>query len=248
MKQIMRKLSLFVLAFTALFTAFAQETAKAPKQKKVYNLTDRSGDHIMFQIAANFWPGVPDSISSHIKGFNRSANLYVMLNKPFKSNPQYSFAFGAGISTSNIYFKNMEVGITATTPTMPFKATDSTNHFKKYKLTTAYLEIPIEFRFTSNPEAPSKAWKVALGAKVGTMINAHTKGKNLLGSNGGTINEFTQKMGSKSFFNTTRLSATARVGYGNFSLFSSFALGNLFKDGVAHPVKPFQIGLCLSGL
>ncbi|HRB55876.1 MAG TPA: outer membrane beta-barrel protein, partial [Ferruginibacter sp.] len=181
----MRKLSLFVLAFTALFTAFAQETAKAPKQKKVYNLTDRSGDHIMFQIAANFWPGVPDSISSHIKGFNRSANLYVMLNKPFKSNPQYSFAFGAGISTSNIYFKNMEVGITATTPTMPFKATDSTNHFKKYKLTTAYLEIPIEFRFTSNPETPSKAWKVALGAKVGTMINAHTKGKNLLGSNGG---------------------------------------------------------------
>ena len=107
MKQIMRKLSLFVLAFTALFTAFAQETAKAPKQKKVYNLTDRSGDHIMFQIAANFWPGVPDSISSHIKGFNRSANLYVMLNKPFKSNPQYSFAFGAGISTSNIYFKNI---------------------------------------------------------------------------------------------------------------------------------------------
>ncbi|HMT96607.1 MAG TPA: outer membrane beta-barrel protein [Ferruginibacter sp.] len=248
MKQIMRKLSFFVLALFAISTVIAQETTTKTKQKKIYNITDRSGDHLMFQIAANFWPGAPDSISSHIKSFNRSANLYVMINKPFKSNPQYSFAFGAGISTSNIYFKNMEVGITSTTPTLPFKATDSSNHFKKYKLTTAYLEIPVEFRFTSNPETPSKSWKVALGAKVGTMLNAHTKAKNLLTPNGGTINEYTQKMGSKSFFNTTRLSATARVGYGNFSLFSSFALGNLFKDGVAHPVKPFQIGLCLSGL
>lgn len=248
----MKKIFLAVLLFLAIAPAFAQVdttqtvAVKAPKIK--YQVANRAGDHLMIQLASNQWMGEPDSISSRISGLNRSANIYAMLNKPFKGNPKFSVGFGIGIGTSNIYFKKMEVGITGTSNILPFVATDSLNNFKKYKLATAYLEAPIELRFSSNPSNPMKSVKAAIGIKVGTLLNAHTKGKNLRTKTGSPLNEFTIKQSSKAYFNTTRLAATARVGYGNFTLFGAYNFTNIFKDGVAADVKLLQIGLTLSGL
>ena len=67
-------------------------------------------------------------------------------------------------------------------------------------------------------------------------------------ASGKVINSYTAKETGKGFFNSTRIAATARVGYGNFSLAASYQLNNIFKDGVAADVKLFQIGLCISGL
>lgn len=209
---------------------------------------NRTGDHLMLQLTSDHWTGVPDSIKSRMNGFARGANVYVMLDKRFKSSPKMSVAFGLGISTSNIYFKSMVVNIKSKTNTLPFINVDSTDHFKKYKLTTAFLELPIELRFTANPQNESKSVKAAIGVKVGTLLNVHTKGKTLLDKNGVQINSYTAKETGKGFFNSTRIAATARVGYGNFSLFGSYQFNNIFKDGVAADMKLFQVGLCFSGL
>jgi hypothetical protein len=56
------------------------------------------------------------------------------------------------------------------------------------------------------------------------------------------------KESSTKFFNKNRLSVTGRVGYGHFSLFGSYQLTTLFKDGFGPSVRPFSIGLTLSGL
>ncbi len=202
----------------------------------------------MIQLAANFWNGTADSVDNYIKGFNRSANVYVMLNKPFKGNAKMSAAIGIGVGTAAMYFDKMEVKITDNKPKLPFIRTDTGLNYKKYKLATAFLEIPVELRFTAHPETPNKSLKGAIGVKVGTLLNAHTKGKSLRTSGGTKINEATFKASSKSYFNTTRISVTARAGYGLFSLFGSYGLTNVFKDGVAPEIKPFQIGLSISGL
>lgn len=209
---------------------------------------NRTGDHLMVQLTSDHWTGVPDSIKSRMSGFARGANVYVMLDKRFKSSPKISVAFGLGLGTSNMYFKSMVVNIKSKTNTLPFINVDSTDHFKKYKLTTAYLELPIELRFTANPQNENKSVKAAIGVKVGTLLNAHTKGKTLLSKNNAQINSYTAKETGKGFFNSTRISATARVGYGNFSLFGSYQFNNIFKDGVAADMKLFQVGLCFSGL
>ncbi|MEP6711273.1 MAG: outer membrane beta-barrel protein [Ferruginibacter sp.] len=240
----MRKLLVIFLVLTAALPAFSQ----TPSDKKKIDLVNRAGDHFMVQLASNTLTSLPDSINSHVKGLNRSANIYLMLNKPFKGDPRFSVAFGIGVSTSNIYFKNMIVDIGSVNKVLPFTAVDSVNHFKKYKLSTAYLEVPVEFRFTANPNTPGKTLKGALGVKVGTMLNAHTKGKTLQNGTGNTINDISEKIGSKKFFNTTRLSATARIGYGNFSVFGAYSLTSVFKDGVAPPSKLLQVGLTISGL
>lgn len=239
----MKKLLFIVFALVTVFAASAQD-----KKKNQGGFMNRTGDHLMLQITNDHWTGVPDSIKNRFTGFAKGVNVYVMLDQRFKSAPQWSVAFGLGISTSNMYFKNMVVDIKSKTNTLPFKNVDSVDHFKKYKLSTAFLEIPLELRFTLKPEAESKSIKVAVGAKVGTLLNVHTKGKFLLDKYGTSINSYTAKESSKGFFNSTRLAATARIGYGNFSLFGSYQFNNIFKDGVAADIKLYQIGLNFSGL
>ena len=239
----MRKIFAIVFACTISILAFSQ--TKPSTQAKLGN---RAADHLVIQLASNFWSGTADSVSKYINSFNRSANVYLMYDKQFKTNPRLSAGIGVGVGTSNIYFNKMETRITAFNPKLPFVRTDTGNNFKKYKLATAYLEIPVELRFIAKPETPNKSLKAAIGVKVGTLLNAHTKGRNLQNSAGNKLNGFTSKESSKSFFNTTRVAATARVGYGIFSLFGAYNVTGIFKDGVAPDTKLIQVGITISGL
>ena len=242
---IMKKIILVVFAVVSVSAAFAQ---KAKAKKNWDKVTGRAGDHIMIQLTSDHWMGAPDSISSHIKSLSRGANIYVMMDKPFKGSPRFSAAFGIGIGTSSMFFKNESVDVKSLTTYLPFHNLDTLDHFKKYKLTTAFLEVPVELRFSSNPENDGKSIKVALGVKVGTLLGAHTKGKSPESKTGASINAYTEKESSKRFFNSTRLAATARIGYGHFSLYGSYQINSIFKDGVAADTRLVQIGLCLSGL
>jgi Outer membrane protein beta-barrel domain len=238
----MKKILLVLITICSVAFVNAQQKNNKP------DLTGRAGDHIMLQLSSDHWIGAPDSISSRMKGLSRGLNLYVMMDKPFKSNPRLSAAFGVGVSTSSIFFKNTGINVKASGTKLPFSNLDTLNHFKKYKLAMAYLEIPVELRFSSKPDNNNKSLKFALGAKVGTLLNVHTKGKTLLDGNGKTISAYTEKESSKRFFNTTRLSLTGRVGYGIYSLFASYQVNNLFKDGAGPDIRPLQVGITISGL
>jgi hypothetical protein len=171
-----------------------------------------------------------------------------MLNRPFKTDPRWSVAFGLGISHSSIFFKNTSVDIKSNATQLPFRSLDSTDHFKKYKLATTFAEVPIELRYTFDPVNEKKSWKLALGVKVGTMLNAHTKGKTLQNKSNANIGNFTEKESKRTYFNGTRLAATARVGIGNFSLFGAYSITSILKDVAGPAMRPYQIGLCVSGL
>ena len=127
--------------------------------------------------------------------------------------------------------------------TLPFTHVDSTNHFKKYKLATGYLEIPLELRYSSKPLEPNKSLKIALGARIGTLVNAHTKGKILQDKNNNTINSYIEKENSKRYINGTRFMATARVGYGILSLFGAYQLNSILKDGAGPAMHLYQLGI-----
>lgn len=217
---------------------------KAPK----LDLSNRPGDHIVIQLSSDHWSGAPDSIKSHLKGFSRGFNAYFMFDKPFKGSPKMSIGIGIGVGTSNIVFKNMNVDVKFNGTKLPFTATDSSNHFKKYKLSLSYLEVPLEFRYSSDPLHPNKSMKFAIGLKGGTAINVHTKGKELQNKNNTAINDYTQKENSKKFFNGTRFMATGRVGYGIFSIFGAYQLNNVLKDVAGPPMRLYQVGITLSGL
>ena len=238
----MKKILFGVIALISVFAVSAQ------KKKTGNDFMSRTGDHFMLQLTSDHWTGTPDSVKNHMKGLSRGVNVYVMLDQRFKGSPKFSVAFGLGVGTSSIYFKRMNVDLKAKTNKLPFNNLDTLGYFKKYKLTTAFLEIPLELRFTANPEKENKSIKAAIGVKVGTLLNVHTKGKILLDKDGRTVNSYTAKETGKGFLNSTRLAATARIGYGHLSLFGSYQINSIFKDGVAADTKLLQVGLCISGL
>ncbi len=239
----MKKILSVTLALFFLTNAFSQEKTDWSKV-----VIDRAGDHFLMAFSYDNWTGVPDSIRDRMSGFPRGFNIALMISKPFQSDPRWSVAFGLGISHSSIFFEKTKIDLISRTIQLPFKNLDTLEHFKKYKLATTFAEIPIELRYTSNPVNQKKAWKLALGVKVGTMLDTHTKGKNLQDKNNNDINDYTEKIKKRSYFNSTRLAATARAGIGNFSVYYSYSITSYMKDVAGPPVHPYQIGLCLSGL
>jgi hypothetical protein len=173
-----------------------------------------------------------------------------MIDKPFKTSPSLSVAFGIGLGSSNIFFSNTYINLKSTTATLPFINVSASNHFEKFKLTTSFVEVPLEFRYVSNPAQPDKGVKVALGVKGGLLISAHTKGKNLIDSIGRSIydSKYISKEYDKKFINTARFAVTARIGYGHISLDGSYQVTSFLKQGVGPTINPYSVGLTLSGL
>ena len=238
----MKKIVASVLGFCLCTMAFSQTNPDWKKKK-----LDRSADHLMVQLTFDGWGGAPDSIKNRIGGLSRGAGIAFMLDKPFKSDPRWSIAFGLGINASNIFFKKTSVDVKVNSIKLPFRNLDTLDHFKKYKLVTAFVEVPIELRYVFSPEKEDKSLKVAIGAKIGLLLDAHTKGKTLQNKSGATINSYKLKEKENTFFNSSRIVATARVGLGHFSLVANYQITSLIKDVAGPSIRPYQIGLCISG-
>lgn len=243
-------LSLAIILSMAAFTQDSTVTtysSEAPKKVSPLNLTNRANDHLMIQISSDGWANKPDT--AKFKGLSRGFNLYFMYDMPFKTAPNFSVAAGVGFSTSNIFLDETVIDIAGRSHSqLNFEDVSDTTHYKKYKLLTSYLEAPIEIRYLFNPENSNKSWKIALGVKIGTLLSATTKGKTIQSSSDQTQLNIVEKEKSKRFFNGTRLSGTVRFGYGNLGLFGSYQLNNFIKEGFGPNIRPYQIGITISGL
>lgn len=241
----MKKILLLLVCTFFAASLLAQDTLEIPTKKQTIDLTNRPNDHFLFQFGYTGWTGTPDSILTG--GISKSINFYFMFDFPFKTNPHLSMGFGPGISTDHIVFNKTSVGIKDLTPSFYFSNRSDTNHFKKTKLATAYLEAPIEFRYSAHPQT-GKGLKTAIGIKIGTLINAHTRNTKWENKSGSVLNDYTMKEASKRFFNKNRLVVMGRIGMGHVSLYGSYQVTALLKDGSGPVVRPFSIGLTLSGL
>lgn len=238
----MKKFLLGFLLLSFIIPASAQEVT-AKKKKDWSNVDLSTKDHLVIQYGGYSWLQKPDSINTG--GFSRTFNMYFMFDYPFKTNPKFSIGIGVGIGSDNLFLKKTNVDL-KNNDRLYFNK-DSVNSYKKYKLVTAFLEAPVELRYTADPGNNNKSFKAALGLKIGTMINAHTKAKVTrdVSNEGG----YTSKVNDRNHFNNLRLAATARVGYGVFSLFATYQLNQLIKDGAGPvDVRPMSIGLTISGL
>ncbi len=272
----MKKIFLLLLTISSLYSADAQfgklfskkktntndannqiiKSTEEPKVKKDWskvNVSKRPVDHFMVQYGPDFLLNTPDSINP--KGFSRHFNFYFLLDKPFKNDHRYSIAYGAGITSNNIFFNGTNyVDLKANSNSLPFSTSaignsDSSN-YRKFKLTTMYLDIPFELRYFSNPENPNHSWKFALTAKAGVLLQAYTKGKDLQLKTGGSIYgaNYIVKESDGKFIDGTKFSMGARIGYGSFSLNAEYQITGLLKQGVGPDLHILSIGLTVSGL
>lgn len=248
----MKKIFLGVFLLSTACLVNAQDSSSTGKKDYIkIDLSERANDHFMIQFGVDGWNTNVDSVKP--SGFSRHFNFYFMVDKPFKTNPHLSVGFGIGIGSSNIFFDKKYVDLKANASTLPFRSaipgTDSSN-FKKFKLVTTFVEIPVELRFAANAVNPDKGFKFAVGVKAGLLLDAHTKGKNLETKTGSSVygSSYIMKEKDKKFINSTRLAGTVRVGLGHFSLYGSYQITGFLKDGAGPAIYPYSIGLTLSGL
>ncbi|MCD6064968.1 MAG: hypothetical protein K0R82_2879 [Flavipsychrobacter sp.] len=227
------------LAFAAILllpaTLQAQDVVKGSSNTAT-QVEKPARDFVMLQVAYEGWKA-PDSINT--TGFGRAFNAYLCYDFPIgKSN--FSFAGGIGIGTSNVYLKDQEIVLNDTAaPAATF--IPETRDYKKYKLTTAYLEAPFELRFFGNKINRNKGFKAAAGLRVGTLVGAHVKGKD-------ADTKIVYKTNTKNYLENWRFAVTGRLGWGNFSLYGAYNLTNLYKDNAGPTITPYQLGLCITGL
>lgn len=238
MKKIAGMLA-FVMAFSSVVKAQdGTDNNSAEKKSKI----KPSRDFVMFQITYDNWAQTPDNVK--IGGIGRGFNAYLCYDFPI-SKSNFSFAAGIGVGTNNIYFDNQRLIMNTSASGVVFQNVDTNgvDNYKKSKLNTAYIEAPFELRFFGNKENRNRGFKMAIGMKVGLLMGAHTKDKHTLA--GPAIVE---KVNTKRYIETWRFAPTARIGWGNFSLYGSYSLSRLFKSGAGPEVYPYSIGISITGL
>lgn len=219
-------------------SVLAQDVEKDDNKAGKSMVSKPSRDFLMLQFTYSGWLNAPDSIKT--KGFGRGFNGYVCYDFPIKKS-HFSFAAGIGVGVDNIYLNGQEVVLTDNDSNAQARFVPETINYKRYKVTTTYLEAPFELRFFGNKENRNSGFKAALGLRVGTLMGAHTKGKE-----DGT--KIIYQVNSKRYLETWRFAGTVRLGYGNFTLLGTYNLTNLYKDLLGPPLTPFSIGLCVTGL
>jgi len=225
------------------------QTASSTGSKKL-DLTGRPADHFVLEFQNISLFGKPDSVKT--SGFSRGFNIYFMYDKPFATNPKFSLSFGGGLGTSNIFFDNKTyVDVKSTANTLPFRTIDAaSNHFSKFKVSTIYLEAPVELRYYSDPVHPNSSWKTSIGLKLGTLLKAYSKGKNMVSSTGASINgkSYIEKEQSKRFFNATNVAVSGKISYGIFGISVTQNLTPLLRDSYGPVMHKFAVGFTISGL
>jgi hypothetical protein len=233
-----KPLAILAIFLFSSYLSIAQDTEKS-KPKKT-GIEKPSRDFFMVQLTYDGWVR-PDSIKT--TGIGRGLNIYLCYDWPIgKSN--FSFAAGIGIGSSNIYLDDQVISTTDTGALgSQARFLPDSMGYKRYKLNTAYLEAPFELRFFSNKNNRNKGFKAAIGLRAGTLIGAHTKGvRTVEGTK--TID----KTNTKRYLEKWRLSATARVGWGNLMLMGSYNLNTLYKADLGPEITPYSIGICITGL
>jgi Outer membrane protein beta-barrel domain len=219
----------------------ASQDAEVIKTKKSIFTTNTtyskpSKDYVMLQAGFHTWL-LPNDTSINLKQKGHDLNAYICYDFPLQKK-HFSFAPGIGIATSSIYLDSMTMNLGGTDPNVKF--TYGTGGYKRYKYATAYIEAPFEFRYYANSENRNRGFKAALGVKVGNLLNAHTKAVN--------TSSVKVKENSRRYNEQWRLALTARMGYGNFSIYGSYQFNSVFKAGNIQGISPISIGFCLSGL
>jgi hypothetical protein len=220
---------LFVSAIS--FTAFGQTT----EIRKTSARPDIPGTFTL-ELGLNRPLNGPENFKLGLWG-SRTVNIYYQYElRILKS--RLSFVPGIGLSLERYKFRQGDIiGYYRTDGefTNPVANFDSVvlyrpvDHqifsLKKSQLITNYVEVPLELRYTLNPDDPARSFKISIGARVGYMYDAFSKIKF---RQDGTNKQIKDKQNFN--LNRFRYGAFAKIGFGSFSLFGYYNMSTLFRQ------------------
>ncbi|MGB5819543.1 MAG: porin family protein [Saonia sp.] len=170
---------------------------------------------------------------------NLSYGLQVGFIRDIPLNTRRTIAFGVGLGYAiNSYYSNL--GVNESTNGFEYTMLDSDTNFKRNKLETHVMEMPLEFRWRNSTTNSYKFWRIYTGVRGEYVMGRRSK--------------FVPDDGNKISFNNTDIrrfqyGLTLNFGYNTFNIHTYYSLTGLFNDdvstvnGEAIEVRPLRIGI-----
>lgn len=179
---------------------------------------------------------------------SRTVNFYYMYDFPI-ANSKFSFRPGIGLGLDRYKFEDdvtlandIDVAGEDIIVVSPLTGFD----VSKTQLITNYIDIPLEFRFYTNPQDRKRSFRLGVGGKVGLRFSSLTKIK--FEDDGENV-----KLKSKDSFglNRFRYGVTGRVGFAGVNFFYYQSLSELFESGEGPAgtdnTTNFTVGISITG-
>jgi hypothetical protein len=221
--MIVKKIIAFSFGFMLLVIAVsAQESTPEMKHAR----PDIPGTFVV-ELGINRVTSPAERFSTGLWG-SRTLNIYYQYDMRILKS-KFSFHPGIGLSFERYKFKNNHVlGYQGDVLSMqsPNDISGLNLPIRKSQLITNYLDIPLELRFSANPDDPTRSFKISVGGRFGYLIKSYTKIK--YREDGDMIK---QKTNRRFNLNDFRYGIYTKIGAGNFSVFGYYNLSTLFKTG-----------------
>jgi len=191
-------------------------------------------DQFYIGITYNFLFNKPEGVAQR----NLSYGLQGGFIKDIPLNTRRNVAFGIGLGYAvNSYYTDLLVSESG--DEFQYTLLGNTASYKRNKIETHLIEMPIEFRWRNSNATDYKFWRIYTGIKLGYVVGSRSK--------------FVSNSGKLSFYNTDvenfHYGLTMNFGYNTFNIHAYYALNNLFKDGTitteGDPITftPLRIGI-----
>jgi hypothetical protein len=231
---------IFVFLFSSFFfigSVLAQDVA-APTSDSLDDENNRKPhqDMLFIDLTWDRLFGLPEGVEQ--QWFGRGVSTGLLYDHPFREDGRISGAVGLAFTSHNYYMNALATRYdSAGTNYAEFTVTNDTI-FNRGKISINYLDVPFELRFRSKEDAKGNRWKMAIGGRVGYLVNVHEK----------IINKQNIKIKTYDYPHVTqwRYGVSARVGYGAFMISAFYSLSPFFESSNSlSDQHSFSVGLSL---
>lgn len=204
-------------------------------------LPDLPGSFVL-EFGFNQTQDAPDTFDIGFWG-SRTVNVFYQFDKRI-GNTKFSVHPGIGFSLERFKLKNNYTLSSTVSTTELVPADDFFPGIKKSMIVTNYLDVPLEIRFSTRPDDPSRSFRVSVGGRVGYLFDSFTKIKY---SEEGEVK--TTKNKENYNLSKLRYGTFFKLGAGNLGLVAYYNLSPLFEEDEGPEqteMNTFTIGLSLS--
>jgi len=146
--------------------------------------------------------------------------------------------YGLGIDFNNYRFKE-DIDLKEGSNPLEYTVNDAVD-YKKNKLVTQYLTMPLMLNFKSNPHNSNKSLNLAAGVHGGYLIGSHQKQK---WEEGGSKEK--KKLRGDYGLNQYRLGYAVQFGYGDVNIYARYYPDPMFQTGVGPEVNTAAVGIVI---
>ena len=219
----------YFLLFTLLAPPLCAQSESADSALSKY-----LEDQLYVGITYNFLLNKPTGVTQR----NLSYGLQGGVIKDLPINRRRNVAFGIGLGYAvNSYYTNLRAEEVANG--FEYTALGNNVSFKRNKIETHLIEMPIEFRWRNSTPDSYKFWRIYTGIKLAYIVGSRSK--------------FVSDEASSSFYNTDtenfQYGLIFNFGYNTFNIHAYYALNDLFEkgtttiDGAELGITPLRIGI-----